>query len=347
MVQKKESKKLLIVDAHALLHRAYHALPPLTNYQGKPVGAVYGFASILVSNIAQIKPDYLIACFDLPKKTLRHEKFADYKATRPKTPADLVQQFKTVREFLGALEIPILEKEGYEADDAIGTVVQLMKQYPNILNIILTGDLDTLQLVSRQTKVLMPKKGISDPVLYGQKNLSQKYPGLKAKQVIDYKGLRGDASDNIPGVPGIGHKTALKLISHFGSIEGLYRQIEDPKVVRRLMKNKVLGKSLLSKIKENKNVAFFSKELATIYLDAPIKFCLKKAAWNPNPAKIEQVLLGFGFRSLVKRYQAVSQGKELPEPSQASKQKTDKASSKNGREINLSKKKIVRQNSLF
>jgi len=306
-------KKLLIIDSHALIHRAYHAVPPLKNSNGEPINAVYGFAAILVSNIAQLKPDYLVACFDLPKPTLRHKKFADYKATRPKAPDDLISQFGLVRKFLKELEIPILEKEGYEADDAIGTVVEIIsKKHKNIENVVLTGDLDTLQLINSQTKILTPKRGISEPILYGKKELAQKLPGLTPEQVIDYKGLRGDSSDNIPGVPGIGEKTAIKLINRFSNLEFLYKEIEDKKKAKKILEEKTVGKAALQKLLDNKDLAFFSRELATIYRDAPINFNLKGAIWNPNPVNIEQTLIDFGFRSLVRRYQAISQGKELP-----------------------------------
>jgi len=328
-------KRLLIIDSHALLHRAYHALPPLTNSKGEPIGAIYGFASILVSTLAQVKPDYLVACFDLPKPTIRHKKFADYKAKRPKAPEDLIEQFSLIKRFLKNLDIPILEKEGYEADDVIGTVTETVsKKYKKIENIVLTGDLDTLQLINGQTKILTPKRGLSDPVYYDKKALKKKYPNLLPSQVIDYKGLKGDPSDNIPGVPGIGNKTALKLINRFKDLESLYRTIEDEKKLKKLLKEKFLSKSVLGKLKENKDQAFFSRELATIYTDIPIKFNLKNAAWQPNPVIVEEALMDFGFRSLIRRYQAISEGREIPkfEP----KKKEEKK-----------ERKRERQNSLF
>ena len=341
--EKKKRKKLLIIDSHALIHRAYHAVPPLTNSNGEPIGAVYGFAAILVSNIAKLKPDYLVACFDLPKPTLRHKKFADYKATRPKAPDDLISQFALVRKFLNALEIPILEKEGYEADDAIGTVVEIMsKKHKEIENIVSTGDLDTLQLINSRTKILTPKRGISDPILYGKKELAEKFPDLIPEQVIDYKGLRGDSSDNIPGVPGVGEKTALKLINRFKNLENLYKEIEDKKKAKKILEDKVVGKAVFQKLIDNKDLAFFSRELATIYRDAPINFNLKGAIWNPNPANIEQILIDFGFRSLVRRYQAISQGKELP---RYDRQKTEKP--ENSKQAQDKETQSDRQNSLF
>jgi DNA polymerase I len=336
----------LIIDSHALIHRAYHAVPPLKNFKGESIGAVYGFAAILVSNIAQLKPDYLVACFDLPKPTLRHKKFADYKGTRPKAPDDLISQFSLVRKFLEALEIPVLEKEGYEADDAIGTVVEIMsKKHKDIDNVVSTGDLDTLQLINSQTKILTPKRGISDPILYGKEELAKKLPGLVPEQVVDYKGLRGDSSDNIPGVPGVGEKTSIKLINHFKNLENLYKEIEDKKKIKKILEDKIVGKAVFQKLTDNKDLAFFSRDLATIYRDAPINFNLKGAIWNPNPANIEQILLDFGFRSLVRRYQAISQGIELPKFEKTPQQKDLKKQTL--RQVQDEKSEPDRQDSLF
>jgi DNA polymerase-1 len=344
----------LIVDSHALLHRAYHALPPLVNSKGEPIGAIYGFASILVSAIAQIKPNYLVACFDLPKPTIRHKKFADYKAKRPKTPDDLIKQFTLVRRFLKNLEIPIMEKEGYEADDAIGTIIEIMsKKYKNIENIVVTGDLDTLQLINKQTKILTPRRGVSDPTIYDEKKLKERFPGLSPNQVIEYKGLRGDSSDNIPGVPGIGEKRAINLINKFGTIDKIYENLENEKEAERFLEEKILSPSILKKLKENKDLAFFSRELATIYRDIPIKFNLKDAAWEPNPIKVENALLDFGLRSLVRRYQAISKGRELLPSSHKTVAKQGSPLRKSVLPLSRTsknmpkKKKPIRQSSLF
>ncbi len=337
-------KCLLIVDSHALLHRAYHALPLLVNSKGEPIGAIYGFASILVSAIAQIKPNYLVACFDLPKPTIRHKKFADYKAKRPKTPDDLIKQFTLVRRFLKNLEIPIMEKEGYEADDAIGTITEIMsKKHKNIENIVVTGDLDTLQLIDRQTKILTPRRGVSDPVMYDEKRLKERFPGLSPNQVVEYKGLRGDPSDNIPGVPGIGEKRALNLINRFGTIDNIYKNLENEKEAEHFLKEKILSPLILKKLEENKDLAFFSRELATIYRDIPIKFNLEDAAWEPNPIKVESALLDFGLRSLVRRYQAISRGKSLPPKkvnTESQQNKKHKSANKINKQTNKNQKTL-------
>ncbi len=351
-------KRLLIVDSHALLHRAYHALPSLVNSKGEPIGAIYGFASILVSAIARIKPNYLVACFDLPKPTIRHKKFADYKAKRPKTPDDLIKQFTLVRRFLKNLEIPIMEKEGYEADDAIGTITEIMfKKHKNIENIVVTGDLDTLQLINKQTKILTPRRGVSDPIIYDEEKLKERFPGLSPSQVIEYKGLRGDPSDNIPGVPSVGEKGAIKLINKFGTIDKMYKSLENEKETEHFLKEKILSPSVLKKLKENKDLAFFSRELATIYRNIPIKFNLKDAEWNPNPTKTENALLDFGLRSLVRRYRIISEGKELPKFEKKPSLSAGRASARQGKfkkrtpdKISKSKPKRtepIRQKSLF
>ena len=296
-------KRLLIIDANALLHRAFHALPSLSSKTGVPVGGVYGFFSILIKALSDLKPDYLVACFDLPKPTLRHKKYPEYKATRPKTDPELIRQFPILRAILESLGIPLLEKEGYEADDAIGTVVtKIAKERPDIENIILTGDLDTLQLVNSQTKILTPQRGLVKPIIYDEKRLKERFGGIKPEQIIDYKGLKGDPSDNIPGVPGVGEKTALKLIKRFGSLEKIYQALENKKELKKLKEEKFLSQTLIKKLKENKDLAFFSKELATIQKDVPLNFDLSKAKWQPDPERIKKAFREIGFPSLYQRF---------------------------------------------
>ena len=344
-------KKLLIIDSHALLHRAYHALPSLVNSKGEPVGAIYGFASILINVLGQIKPDYVVACFDLPKPTIRHKKFPAYKAQRPKAPEDLVRQFQLIKRFLKNLSIPVLEKEGYEADDAIGTVVAKMtERYPNIENIVLTGDLDTLQLVNDRTKILTPRHGLSDPVIYDKQKIKERFHELTPEQITEYKGLKGDPSDNIPGVPGVGDKTALRLLNRFGNLENLYQTIENEKKLKQLTKKKILKPSLVKKLRDNKDQAFFSRELATIYRDIPIKFKLKSAQWSPSQTAIENALLDFGLRSLVKRFEALAKGKKpLKKAYPKTMQKDDSKSDQNKKHKASTKTKRLskKQKTLF
>ncbi|MEI6288718.1 MAG: 5'-3' exonuclease H3TH domain-containing protein, partial [bacterium] len=260
-----KKQKLLIIDSNALIHRAFHALPPLTSQDGQMTNAVYGFTSIFLKTIKDLKPDYVVACFDLRGKTFRHEAYTEYKATRTKQPDELYEQIPLVKEVLKTFGISIFGVEGFEADDLIGTIAHLKSvDRPDIETIIITGDQDALQLVDYNTKVLLPQKGMSETILCGEAEVREKFGGLNPDQLIDYKGLRGDTSDNIPGVKGIGEKGAIELLTNFGSIENIYKNINSPKIKDRI-------RQLLIDQKEQ---AEMSKKLATIVLDAPIDFNL-------------------------------------------------------------------------
>ncbi len=211
---------LLVFDIHALVHRAYHAVPPLTvRRTGEVVNAVFGFASTLLKTIADYRPTHLAAADDLPGPTFRHESFDSYKANRVAAPDDLRAQFARVRELLQAFCIPIYDQPGYEADDVIGALVKqaAARQIPSI---VVTGDNDALQLVGPYVRVLTPRRTFGDTILYDETAVRERF-GLEPAQIVDLKGLKGDASDNIPGVPGIGEKTAVKLLQEFGTIDGL------------------------------------------------------------------------------------------------------------------------------
>ena len=287
-------KKLVLIDGNALIHRAYHALPPLKTKKGQLVNAIYGFVSILFKVIKELKPDYLAATFDLAGPTFRDIEYKEYKAKRVKPPQELYDQIPLIKEIVKALDIPIYEKKGFEADDVIGTIVQKTKDNPpanGIKNIIITGDLDTLQLVDKQTEVHTPPKGIKDMIIYDSAMVKNRY-GLTPKQITDFKGLRGDPSDNIPGVAGIGQKTAVDLIKKFGSLKKLYQDLEgsdlNPKLKARLL--------------EYKEDAFFSQYLVTIKKDVPIDFNLKKCGWGKfNRSKVIKLLKKLEFNSLIKR----------------------------------------------
>jgi len=305
MIEKKNFKILVLIDGHALVHRAFHALPPLNTQKGELVNAVYGFVLILLKVLKELKPDYLAATFDLPKPTFRHEEYEAYKATRVKAPDELYRQIGRVKDVLAAFNIPVYEKAGYEADDVIGTIAKKAeKQKEKIKSIIVTGDLDTLQLVNKQTSIFTLRKGVKDTVLYDAKMVEERY-GLKPEQMVDFKGLKGDPSDNIPGVPGIGEKTAVELLKKYGSIENLYRELEK---MRAGKESKAVGKKtpisekLLDKLWENKEQAFFSKYLATIKLDVPLEFDLKDTrARDYDREKVVKLFKELGFYSLVER----------------------------------------------
>jgi len=290
MPAKKE--KLLIIDSNALVHRAFHAVPPtLTDGQGRMTNAVYGFTSIFLKTIKDLKPDYVAACFDMKGKTFRHEAYTEYKATRTKQPDELYEQIPLVKEILKGFDVSVFELAGFEADDLIGTIANLKTvDRPDMEAIILTGDQDCLQLVDYNTKVLSPAKGLSETILYGEEEVKNKYGGLMPKQLIDYKGLRGDVSDNIPGVKGIGEKGAIELLLNFKSLEGIYADINSDKIRDRI-------RTLLV---EQKEQAEMSKNLATIIVDAPIDFKLTDCRFKGfDQDKVADLFMTFGFKRLM------------------------------------------------
>lgn len=279
--QKKESTRsektrLVLLDAHAILHRAYHALPDFSSAKGEPTGALYGLVLMLLKIIDELKPDYIIAARDLPGKTVRHEKFEAYKAHRIKADDVLVAQLKKAPEVFEAFGVPVYCHEGYEADDVLGTIVKKLAGRRDIETIIATGDMDTLQLVSDGVKVFTLRKGLSDTVLYDAEKVSERY-GFGPEHVVDYKALRGDPSDNIPGVRGIGEKTGTELIKEFGSIEKLFAELA--KGPDRLEKRGVKPRTV-QLLLDGKESAAFSKELATIHPDVPIDFKMPERHWH-------------------------------------------------------------------
>ncbi|MEI6627009.1 MAG: DNA polymerase I, partial [bacterium] len=292
-------QKLLIIDSNAIIHRAYHALPPLTNKDGVLVNAVYGFCTILIKTIKELKPDYIIATFDLPGGTFRHQMFTEYKAQRTKQPDEFYAQIPIVKKVLTAFNIPIFEKSGFEADDLIGTIAHLKSvDNKHIDSIIMTGDQDTLQLVDNNTFVLSPHKGFSETILYNETLVKEKYNGLRPDQLIDYKGLRGDPSDNIPGVHGIGPKGATDLLNSFGTIENIYQNIDSDKIRDRI-------RELL---KEQKDNALLSKKLATIITDVPVDFDLNACRFTGfNEEALITIFQELNFKKLLSTISSLTQ----------------------------------------
>lgn len=311
VTKKKGFKKLVLLDAHAIIHRAYHALPEFSTSKGVPTGAIYGLVSMILKIISDLKPDYLVACFDLPKPTYRHEVYEGYKAGRAKVEEDLKIQIERAKEVCEALNIATYSKEGFEADDILGTIVEKLRD-EEIDIIIASGDMDTLQLVSDgkdrkgSVKVYTLKKGITDTVLYDEKAVKDRF-GFEPKLLPDYKGLRGDPSDNIMGVQGIGEKTATQLVQKFGTIENLYKQIKNPESnVKNLIKPRIIELLL-----ENEEEAIFSKMLATIRKDAPINFVLPKESWGNgiDLHKAKKLFAEFEFRNMGERLERVLENK--------------------------------------
>lgn len=305
MIKKSSTKKrIVLLDTHAIVHRAYHALPDFTGPSGAPTGALYGLVAMLLKIITDLKPDYIAACYDLPKPTIRHEAYADYKGTRVKTDDALVSQIKESRKVFDAFSIPTYEREGFEADDLLGTIAHKSKDIADV--IIASGDMDTLQLVDdERVRVYTLKKGINDTILYDEKAVEERF-GFGPELIPDWKGLRGDPSDNIKGVPGIGEKTATDLITNFGSIEKIYTALKkknsDEAFIKKGIKARMIGL-----LREHEEDARFSKSLATIRLDAPIAFTLPEKVWGEN-VDIKKVLAmsdEFGFRTLRERARSV------------------------------------------
>ena len=286
----KKQRKLAIIDGHALLYRAWHAVPPLKTKDGLMVNAVFGFTSLLLKIIKELKPDYIIASFDLAAKTFRHKQYKDYKAQRVKQADEFYDQIPLAHNIITAFNIPILTKEGFEADDIIGTITkEVYKKYDDIQTTIVTGDLDALQLVNDRTRVFTLKRGVNDTITYDIAAVKERY-GLKPEQLIDLKAIQGDTSDNIKGVKGIGAKGAANLIQEFGSLENLYKKIGNSDVKDRI-KNLLL---------EQKDDAFASKELVTIVTDVPIKWKLAEAEFSDfDPEKVHKIFQKFEFRSLL------------------------------------------------
>jgi DNA polymerase-1 len=291
-----KTKKLILIDGNAIIHRAYHALPPLTTKKGEMVNAVYGFASTLLSVIEKFKPDYIAASFDLAAPTFRHKQYQQYKATRVKGPDELYAQIPHVKEVVRAFNIPIYEMEGFEADDIIGTIAKQESRIKNkelskneIETIIVTGDLDALQLVDKNIKVYTMRRGLSDSVLYDEVAVRERYE-ISPEQLKDFKGLRGDASDNIPGVKGIGEKGAINLLKEYGSLESVYENVE-----------KIKG-ATKDKLQKDKANAILSKDLGTIRTDVKIDFDLSKCATDDfDRGKIVKIFQELNFFSLIKR----------------------------------------------
>lgn len=299
-----DAKTLVLLDAHAILHRAYHALPDFSSPKGEPTGALYGVVSMLLKIVEELKPDYIVACYDLPEPTYRHEVYKEYKAGRAKTEDALVAQIIRSRDIFTAFGIPMYELAGFEADDMLGTIVEQTSKEKSLRVIIASGDMDTLQLVDKK-KVLVYtlKKGINDTVLYDEEAVKGRF-SFGPSQVPDYKGLRGDPSDNIPGIKGVGEKTATELLINFKTVEGIYKALKkDPASLREAG----IKDRMITLLTENEEEALFSKMLATIRRDAPITFTLPQNTWRDS-LDIEQILRLFaelGFRTLTTRVQVL------------------------------------------
>ncbi|MBU1085781.1 MAG: 5'-3' exonuclease H3TH domain-containing protein [Candidatus Beckwithbacteria bacterium] len=310
-------KRLVLIDGHAIVYRAYYAFPPtLKTKSGEQANAVYGFLSILLSVVKELKPSHIAVAFDMGKPTFRHLEFADYKAQRPETDKELIDQIGMVKDSVKALNMPIFGVEGFEADDVIGTLAK-QSYDKKIEAMIVTGDQDAMQLVNGNVKVYVPARGRFPAMIYGTREVKERY-GFTPKQMIDYKALCGDPSDNIPGIKGIGPKTAVGLIEKFGGVEGVYKRIAGgirPLNNEKKLKSKGyspltainsdvegISKSVMEKLINGYEEAMKSKMLATIILDVPITLKLKKCVLcDYDKSKAISFLEELGFYSIIKR----------------------------------------------
>jgi DNA polymerase-1 len=297
-----ERQRLVLLDTHAILHRAYHALPDFASPKGEPTGALYGLVAMILSLIHDLKPDYIAACLDLPGPTHRHEAFEGYKGTREKTDDALVAQIIRARDVFEVLGIPMYDHPGFEADDMLGTIATRAKKDVDI--IIASGDMDTLQLVDgKKVQVYTLRKGIKDTVLYDEVSVKERF-GFGPELIPDYKGLRGDPSDNIPGIAGIGEKTATELITAFGSIESIYKKLKKDE---EAFQKAGIRPRIIELLKSGEDEALFSKALATIHTDAPITFALPTKTWKENVdvSRTLELFTEFGFRTLSARIRSI------------------------------------------
>ena len=287
-----KKRKLILIDGNSLLFRAFYALPLMTDQDGKPVNAIFGFYSMFCNILFDHKPDLLGVAFDMAAPTLRKQMYDDYKGTRKKTPPELLEQIDVLKDSLHGLGVRTIEKEGYEADDIIGTFAGMAEKEGDTETLIYTGDRDSLQLITDTTRVMMTRKGVTEIEVFDKTHLNEVY-GLEPLQIIDLKGLMGDSSDNIPGIAGVGEKTALKRLSQFRTVEGVYEHLDD--LPANKLKEKMIG---------GREMAFFSKKLATIMTEVPLSETLEDLAFSlPDRETMLAAFSHFGFRSLIKRFE--------------------------------------------
>lgn len=302
MLSKEHAKRLVLFDAHAIIHRAYHAIPDFSTKDGEPTGGLYGLSTMLLRAITEFEPEYMAACYDLPGPTFRHKEYKAYKAGRAKADEELKQQLGRSRDIFTAFHIPIYDKVGFEADDMLGTIVEQTKNEKDLEILIVTGDMDTLQLVSGvRVRVYTLKKGISDTVIYDEKGVFERF-GFGPELLPDYKGLRGDPSDNIVGVAGIGEKTGGELIKKFGTLENLYATLKKEKGKAAFLDAGIKPRVILLLL-QNEEEALFSKMLATIRRDAPIRFSLPNKTWKESftTSAVSTLFNQLEFKSLAVR----------------------------------------------
>ncbi|MDE2057255.1 MAG: hypothetical protein KGI78_00180, partial [Patescibacteria group bacterium] len=294
----KRRKRLVLLDTHAIIHRAYHALPEFTGPDGRPTGALYGLVAMLIKMVNDLEPDYIAACYDLPVPTVRHEAYEAYKGTRAALDDALAEQIERSREVFKAFSIPVYEKPGFEADDLLGTIARETKGKVDV--VIASGDMDTLQLVDDdRVRVYTLKKGLNDTILYDEEKVEERF-GFGPALIPDLKSIMGDPSDNIKGVPGVGEGSALKLVASYGALEKLLAALKKKGGVEAVAAKAGIQKRYAQLVLDHEEDARFSKALATIRTDAPIAFAIPATPWQEHAdlVAILALLDSMGFRSL-------------------------------------------------
>ena len=291
--------KLVLIDGNAILHRAYHALPPLTTRRGEPINAVYGLVSMLLRVIQDLKPTHIAVCFDRKEPTFRHETYKEYQAQRPVIDKELSGQFEKAKETISAMNIPIFEKAGFEADDLLGSIAEQAQRTKNKEQsridqvVIVTGDRDILQLVNEKVKVFLPVRGLSEGKLFGVEEVKEKM-GVLPSQIPDYKALVGDQSDNYPGISGIGPKTAEKLLDKYKSFPEIYKHLDEINI------------STKTKLVEKKDDGEMSYKLAKIVTDVELENDIEQTnRWQIDSQQVLDLFYEFGFKTLAKRVKEV------------------------------------------
>ncbi len=294
-----DKKKLLLVDGSALIHRAYHAMPELSDAQGNQIGAVYGVARMLVRAIQDLGPSHVVVALDRPEPTFRKELFIGYQANRPPSDEKLVEQFGKTRELLAAMKMVVLDKAGFEADDVIGTLcVRAVESNQFESVVVVTGDKDLMQLVNDKVSLYMPVRGMSETEVVDNARVLERL-GIRSDQVVDYKALVGDGSDNYPGVYGIGPKTAIDLLAKYDKYSEIWNHIEE------------LPKNLVGKLEKGRQGGDLSYVLATIKKDVEIEINWSKSIINQNLGSYSEVLRNFGLKSLANQLIEVKKDEEL------------------------------------
>ncbi len=290
--------KLVLIDGNAILHRAFHALPPMSNKMGEPTNAVYGLVSMFLRVIQDLKPTHIAVCFDEKEKTFRHIELPTYQSQRPPIAEDLSSQFEKARDFFKAAGVPVYSKSGFEADDVIGTIASNAKKDV----VIVTGDRDILQLINKKVRLYMPVVGLTNAKLFDEAATVERM-GVPPEQIPDYKALVGDPSDNYFGVPGIGPKTATDLLSKYKNINGIYKHLPE------------MPEKLREKLEKGKDSAYQSLRLATIVTNVPVEPDFDAMDdWDIDSPKVIDLFKNFGFKTLTDRIQKV--GKEIDEQKQ-------------------------------